>query len=396
MKHVRESLSQFNTYKFFKMFEEESDKSSNKDSLKQKEQDGLAIVDKLIKNFDEFKKEANGEILKYKEFWEETQKVKKSFSEGGNIYKMFSDDYVGGVMQLKPEIAPDGGIEGGLGATEEPEEEIIEGKQITEAEGSEDALDLDLDSNNKTKQPAEEPAEQPAEQSIEEPAEQPVEEPKPEADLTTPQTYFVLYDMSGGEREEIFRCGSNNVVKSFNSFYNDSFKGSMKDIIAKFKQQKEMEKKEIEAKEKQKAQKDKQSKVDKFLSEAKEEDIIDSEGEENSDEWQEWLDQVEDILKHDYDLDDHEVGVFTAIADDELSHLFDGGSSPFDAANTVASNEDIWDEFHTSKEEDEYEDEDFEDEDLDYEEIGDEEDFIETEEEFYDKEDLESEEDEKY
>jgi hypothetical protein len=181
-----------------------------------------------------------------------------------------------------------------MGATDEPEEEIIEGK-VLEAEGEEDDLNLDLDNDTDTAgdvsdvpatdaEPSETPAETtnsevPAETaetpastetsdiSTETPEETPVTSEEP--NLTEPQKYLVVYSISGDDREEIFRCGSNNAVNAFNAFYNDTFKGSMKDAILNYKQKKETEKAEAEKAEKTKAQSEKESKVKKFLGESK-------------------------------------------------------------------------------------------------------------------------------
>lgn len=513
MKHVKESLEQFRTYQFFKLFEEnkEDGLSTDKPILKDKEKEGLAIIDKITKNFEDFKKDAKGEIIKYKEFWEENKQTKKSFTENGDVYKMFDDDYVVGVLELPVETRSDGSIEGGMGATDESEEEIIEGKEVgttsmnedysllfygfsaaaimsilwnvvkkrlvlgdikkrkfeqlekfvnqfnkslkgkiidntdeyqiiyeyndntitfyldkinktllfnwdfsmpmfpylkyskddsieldlsndeyikvlnifdklkqqkfneslTEAEGSDDEfgdldLNLDLDSPEtaitgpaSAQTPEQTPTETP------EPAAEPAPEVPaevPDADLTSPQRYLVVYDLSGNEREEIFRCGSNNVVKAFNAFYNDTFKGSMKDIIAKYKQQKEVEKKEVEKTEKKKVETEKEKKVQKFLGKTNESlnEDIDLGASSMGNDFESWLDEVEEHLKEEYGLDDREVAVFTSIADDQLNDLFEQDTNPIDAATSVAENEDFWEEFHASKEE-EFGDEELED-----------------------------------
>ena len=296
MKHVYESLNQYYDYKFFKMFEE-----YDKSNLKDKESDGLKIIDKIINNFDDFKKDAKGEILKFKEFWEENQKAKKMFPEPGAIYKLHDSDYAVGILELPVELNADGEIEGGLGAFPEDEEEIIEGPELepeeekkeeffeeqevpnptNEAEESEDDidLDLDLDVEDEEGEDLDSPDNQLDDIAPEEPVddvevdsevdiETPVEEPSEPANLTQePQTYFVVYDLSGDERDEIFRCGSNNVVNSFKDFYNDKFKGSMKNAILQYKEQKEKEKAEAEKAEKKKAEKEKETKLDKFLGE---------------------------------------------------------------------------------------------------------------------------------
>ncbi len=317
MKHVRESLNQYYDYKFFKVFEEDA-----KADLQTKEKDGLAVIEKLKKNFEDFKKGAKDEILKYKEFWEENKKAKEGFTESGDVYKLFDSDYVVGVLELPVETLSDGSIDGGFGATDEPEEEIIEGpeiggeetpetpelgteetpeattdekpeffeehevppKKVNEAETGDDLKDLGAENPAEEAPVEEEPApEEPGDNAVEIPElpdapaeETPAEEPAPEMpastepapDLTAPQTYFVVYDISGDEREEIFRCGSNNVVNAFKSFYNDTFKGSMKNAILKYKQAKELEKKEAEKAEKQKVETSKDSKLKKFLGES--------------------------------------------------------------------------------------------------------------------------------
>lgn len=314
MKHVHESLSQFYDYKFFKMLEEDT---SDKKDLQQKEKDGLAVIEKIKKNFEDFKKEAGDEILKYKEFWEENKKTKEAFSETGEVYKMFDTDYVIGVLELPVETLSDGSIDGGFGATDEPEEEIIEGPEIdttevaeeTPEEGQEtdffeeqtvpqktneslneaeedEEIDIDLSQPDTEEEPLDDispddaalgdlskeaPSDQPAEETpAEEPLDMPAEEPmtSEQPNLNEPQKYFVVYDITGDEREEILRCGSNNVVNAFTSFYNDTFKGAMKNIILQYKEQKAKEKAEAEKAEKAKVEKKKESKIEKFLKES--------------------------------------------------------------------------------------------------------------------------------
>jgi hypothetical protein len=201
---------------------------------------------------------------------------------------MFDGDYVIGVLELPAETLSDGSIDGGMGATDEPEEEIIEGKEISEAEETEDDpnldLGLDIEGGEDLELPAEEPTDEPKEQpAVEAPLEEPTSDPSAEmpaeqmpseepANLTAPQKYFVVYDITGDEREEIFRCGSNNVVNAFNAFYNDTFKGSMKNAILQYKETKETEKTEAEKSEKKKVESDKQSKLKKFLGNSKSEE----------------------------------------------------------------------------------------------------------------------------
>jgi len=395
MKHVRESLKEFEDFKFFSLLEEEK-AGTDKETLKSKEGNGLKIINKITKDFDEFKKSASGEILKFKEFWEENQSVKKGFTETGEgLYKLFGSDYVVGVLELPVQTLSDGSIEGGLGATDEPEEEIIEGKEITqdepspsdaqpvtEAEEGEEDKDKDLNLNlddapegqpenepmpdevsteePTTEEPLEEPTGEltgePTEQPTEQPSEQPTEEPsmssEPTTDLKAPQKYFVVYDISGDDREEIFRTGSNNVVKAFNSFYNDTFKGAMKNAIIQYKEQKQQEKVEAEKTEKAKKETEKQSKVQKFLGE--------NLNEASYSDYAPWLSEVEDYLISDFDMSGQEAEVFTSIVDDKLVDLFDDGTSAFDAAGIVAADEEAWEEFESSREENDLENKDIE------------------------------------
>jgi hypothetical protein len=297
MKYVKESLQQFDNYKFFKVFEE-TDEKKEKTQLQDKEAEGLKVIDKIKSNFETFKKEAKGEIIKYKEFWEENKKTKEAFGEG-DIYKMYNDDYVIGVLELPVETLSDGSIDGGLGAIEnEDEDEIIEGKEIgdnmnsemSEAEEDENDLDLDLDAPDKgtsiendkqgglstdnQNKPAEIPnnGEENDLNSI-----PPENNTSTETDINTeessnlnePQIYFVVYDNNGDEREEIFRTGSSNVVKAFKEFYNDTFKGAMKNIIIQYKNKKEQQKIEAEKSEKEQVNKEKTTKLNKFLGENK-------------------------------------------------------------------------------------------------------------------------------
>jgi hypothetical protein len=418
MKHVSESLREFEDYKFFKLFEEEEKEekpATDKEVLKSKEKDALAIVNKVTKDFEDFKKDAKGEILKYKEFWEENQQSKKQFTEPGDVYKLFGSDYVVGVLQLPVKTLSDGSVEGGLGASDEPEEEIIEGKEIepkedfyeeaqvpttpapapmTEAEESKESPDVDLDlgsndfaSEEPTEAPNEKPDETPTEEPVDEPTEEPMPAEEPKASLTEPQIYLVVYDLNSGEREEIFRCGSNNVVKAFKAFYNDTFKGAMKTAIADYKQQKEEEKTEAEKSEKQKKETEKQNKVKKFLGERMvedeqidgplnhndnvsnddvtlPEDSFDDEEELDEEplddelsEKDNWIAEVQRFLNDDFEMTEDDAKLFVSIVEDTLEELFDEDVDPYEAASQIIEDEDAWSEFEATHGE-EYENED--------------------------------------
>jgi len=284
MKHVRESLNEYYDFKFFKIFEEDE-----KTNLKDKEKDGLKIIEKIKKNFEDFKKDSKGKISAYKLFWEENQSSKQAFSQSGSLYKMFNSDYIIGILELKPKTLSDGSLDGGLGASDEPQEEIIEGKEITqdneennskfikehwvtinEAEEDinldlnpkDDESDIDLDVKDEHEED-DSNVDLDTESNKEDDMDMNLDSNK--KNLTSPQTYFVVYDISGEGREEIFRCGSNNVINTFKEFYNDTFKASMKNAIIKYKELKQKEKMSAEKSQKKKQEKQKDSKLRKFL-----------------------------------------------------------------------------------------------------------------------------------
>lgn len=429
MKHVQESLKDYYVYKSFRVFED--DEAEEKSSLKDKEADGLAAVEKAKKNFEEFKKAAKGDIQKWKEFWEENKLTKEAFDEEGSIYQLWDSDFVLGVLELPATTLSDGSLDGGFGADDtepEVEEEIIEGpdlqemkptNQLTEAvapapEEDEDpmaGIDLGLEDpgepgdmgqtelGNEPMPPAEAGGDLAVDAPQENPAEvppvegdpnadmdmgaptddMPMEEPQAQTpDLDAPQVYFVVYDNKGEGREEILRCGSNNVVKAFNAFYNDTFKGSMKDIIIQYKAQKEALKKEAEKSKKEKVEKEKDSKIKKFLgggtSEPKEEkkeekpekkeektneswrpkkSLVPTKGEKlnesyeaynrlnEADEFQQqWLNEVYTLLIEQYEMNDDEAATYMEMyVNEDLLGLYAEGVDSTEAAEIVVTNE---------------------------------------------------------
>ena len=153
--------------------------------------------------------------------------------------------------KLAPEEKPSDDL--GLPPDEGPSEKPAEPEAMGEPE--------------KTEEPTEPMGEKPP---MEEP---PVEEPMsseapPEGGQ--PQTYLVVYDVTGDERDEIFRNGSNNAVKSFKAFYEDTFKAAMKSIIQEYKEKKEQAKVDAEKKEQESKKSEKNSKLHKFLGKIKE------------------------------------------------------------------------------------------------------------------------------
>jgi len=271
MKHVCESLNHYNDNKFFKIFEEKKEKEESVDRKKEfqeKEKEGMSIIKKIIDNFKRFQSAAGNKILKYKEFWEENQEAKQNFDESGNLYKLFDSNYVIGVLTLPDKAIDYDTIDNEIEKVEEDEEFNLDS----------DAEDLSKETPVAPETTSTEPKEETIDGAdLEKPdanIETPVETNEP---VSTPEVtmsdenveskeYFVVFDMSG-ERDEIFRCESNNVIKAFNDFFENSFKGSMKSMINQYKEKKEKEKIELEKKEKAKQDAKKKEKLDKFLSE---------------------------------------------------------------------------------------------------------------------------------
>jgi hypothetical protein len=263
MKHICESLNQFNDTKFFKLYEKEEEVDKKKE-LQEKEKEGMTIIKKVIENFKRFQSAAGNKILQYKEFWEENQSAKQDFDEGANLYKLFDSNYVIGVLSLPDSAISYETIDNEIESIDEDEEFKIE-----DGEGTED---LDKAPEASTETPSE-PKEETIEGSdLEKPEGDVTEEPAettPEVTVNDSEVkeYFVVYDMTS-ERDEIFRCESTNVINAFNDFYENTFKGAMKEMINKYKEKKEAEKIEAEKKEKTKQDAKKREKLDKFLGES--------------------------------------------------------------------------------------------------------------------------------
>ena len=79
---------------------------------------------------------------------------------------------------------------------------------------------------------------------------------------------LVVYQMNDEQRDEVFRTSVNSVMHSFEEFYENTFKGAMKAIIAKAKEKLEQVKKEAEVKAKEEEMAAKKTKVDQFLKES--------------------------------------------------------------------------------------------------------------------------------
>jgi hypothetical protein len=322
-KHVKETLGQYLDWEFFSVLEAKKEEPVDEKKMKsEEEKEGLDVIKKLQDNLERFKSAAGDKIIKYKEFWKENQEMKDKFDEGGSLYKLFDSDYVVGVLNLPDEALSEEEInaqieevdkekegeekeEGGEGSTEHDEEtetpeeekeesqetqdkEKEEGKEkheVKESLNEEEGLDLDLD-----EKPEEETFEQPelgGEEETPEFAEPEGEEETPEGEefggeetpegeeeegftSEEPETkeFFAVFDMTGSEREEVFRTDNPSVIKQFTDFFENSFKACMKEQIAKFKQAQEDKRNEAELKAKEKQREERKGKLDNFLKKA--------------------------------------------------------------------------------------------------------------------------------
>ena len=301
-KQVKETLGQFLDWQFFSVLEAKKEEAVDEKKMKSdEEKEGLEVIKKLRDNLERFKSAAGDKILKYKEFWKENQDSKDKFDEGGSLYKLFDSDYVAGVLNLPDEALSEDEINAQIeevdkekeekGESEEHEEsetpeeekeEHEEGKEeikenLNEAEG----LDLDLDEKPEEE---EETFEQPELGGEEETPElggeeetpefaEPEGEEAPEGEeeegftSEEPETkeFFAVFDVSGSEREEVFRTDNPSVIKAFQDFFENSFKVCMKEQILKFKQAQEDKRKEAELKAEQKRREEQKEKLDKFM-----------------------------------------------------------------------------------------------------------------------------------
>jgi hypothetical protein len=224
--------------------------------------------------------------------------MKSQFGDDVKVYKMFDKNYVICLIDLPDEaLAPetiDNELEEIPDNTDEKPEEILD----KEVEKTEDETPMheafeepkpsdDLSALNKIGgggpeapvpgttstepiAPPEETVDGPP-QETQEPSEEQAEDQlidKP-GEL---KKCLVVYDMTS-ERDEIFRCSSNSVMHAFEDFYENTFKGAMKNIIAKTKETQEQQKKEADLKAKEQELQNKKSKVEKFLKESKNSEV---------------------------------------------------------------------------------------------------------------------------
>ena len=312
---LKETLGKFQDFQYFSLLESKRSEKVDTDEKKLKDEDaktGMDVIKKLQDNLERFKSAAGDKIIKYKEFWEENKKSKESFEEQGQVYKMFDSDYVAAVLNLPDEAISDEEINAeieevdkdkdaeeveGEESAETPEEEVEESPEeeseekeplVKESLNEADDLNLDFDepSDDDPKLGDEEPAlEEPKIDSEESPelpdetgeepidGEEPVDGEEPaegeeEMDFKEEEgtsEYFVVYNMTGEEREEVFRTDSANVISQFKDFFENTFKGSMKEQILKFKQAQEDKKKEAELAAREKKREQQKGKLDQFM-----------------------------------------------------------------------------------------------------------------------------------
>jgi len=161
-KHVKETLGEFQDWRFFSILEAKSeDKDVDEKAEKEEEaKDGAEAINKLRDNLSRFETAAGGKILKYKEFFEENKDIADQFDEDGDMYKMWDSDYVAGVLILPDEALSDEEInaqiqeidaeEGdGDDDTEEKDEKDEKGEEKEDDEDDEDEDDKDEDEDDK-------------------------------------------------------------------------------------------------------------------------------------------------------------------------------------------------------------------------------------------------------
>jgi hypothetical protein len=322
MKHVKESLGQYLDWQFFSVLEAKKEEPVDEKKMKSEEEtEGLDVIKKLQDNLERFKSAAGDKIIKYKEFWQENQEAKDKFDEGGSLYKLFDSDYVVGVLNLPDEALSEEEINAQIEAVdkekegeekeegeeheesetseeEKKEPEEPEEKEIKESLNEEEGLDLELDEKPEEEKDTFDQPELGGEEETPEFAEPEGEvapeelgdevtpegeelagEETPEGEKETPEDedfeskpetkeFFAVFDMSGSEREEVYRTDNPSVIKQFTDFFENSFKSSMKEQIAKFKQVQEDKHAEAENKAKEKQREERKGKLDIFLKKA--------------------------------------------------------------------------------------------------------------------------------
>ena len=384
-KHVKETLGQFQDWKYFSLLEEKAESKDDKKYKDEEAKDGMDAIKKLRDNLSRFETASGGKILKYKEFWEENQKVADGFDEEGDIFKLWDSDYVAGVLTLPDEALSDDELNAKISEVDEKTgkdqgEEDVDDKEDAEEEAEDDAEDAIEDIDDEDEEAEEEDEEDkdkedeedleegnafgkavkdakkkgkkdfkvggkkfPVKESwrpdgeefrlfeaeeAEEEAEEETEDKEegagdfagfdPDAlDLGSEEEgeesegkgseedvevedgeaieldgdldgdgeaeggmefgnegesheYFVIYDMSGGDREEVFRTDNPKVIEEFKNFFENEWKAAVRTQIQQFKEAQEEKKREAEAKAKEELRQKQKANLDKFLKESDE------------------------------------------------------------------------------------------------------------------------------
>jgi hypothetical protein len=304
-KHVKETLGQYLDWQFFSVLEAKKEEPLDEKKMKsEEEKEGLEVIKKLRDNLERFKSAAGDKIIKYKEFWKENQDMKDKFDEGGSLYKLFDSDYVVGVLNLPDEALSEEEINAQIEEvdkekegeekeegeeheeTETPEEEKEEEKEeIKESLNEADGLDLDQPEEEETPEVPDLGSQELGGDEETPEFTSPEGEESPEGELggeeeniegeedfssDEPETkeFFAVFDMSGSEREEVFRTDNPSVIKQFTDFFENAFKACMKEQIARFKQAQEDKRNEAELKAKEKQREERKGKLDNFLKKA--------------------------------------------------------------------------------------------------------------------------------
>jgi hypothetical protein len=104
MKYVQENLLEFEDAKFFDSLNEAEEKEELSPAEKKKKKEelqkkGMSVVQKCLKNFDNFKKHAGDIWQEYRDFWSTQKEADESVSQEGMFYNLWKSDYIVGVVK---------------------------------------------------------------------------------------------------------------------------------------------------------------------------------------------------------------------------------------------------------------------------------------------------------
>ena len=149
IKHVQETLGQFEDWKYFSLLEskkEGEDFSDDDKKLAEEDlNDGLDVIKKLQDNLERFKAAAGDKILKYKEFWEENQEATGGFDEEGELYKLWDSNYVAGVLNLPDEALTDDELNAAIEDVDDDSVDLEDDEKEEEGEEEEEKEEEDED-----------------------------------------------------------------------------------------------------------------------------------------------------------------------------------------------------------------------------------------------------------